>query len=83
VALEDDTVMSYLLSGRYVAQNELAISVSDPALGLPLDAGVEPILSERDRVAITFAEAQQRGLLPDYATSLEIERRLSEVSVSA
>jgi epimerase EvaD len=34
-------------------------------------------------VAITFAEAQQRGLLPDYATSLEIERRLSEVSVSA
>lgn len=83
VALEDDTVMSYMLSGGYVAQNELALSAVDPALGLPIDAGVEPILSDRDRVAITFAAARQQGLLPDYATSLEIERRLSEVSVPA
>lgn len=83
VALEDDTVMSYILSGGYVAQNELAISAVDPALGLPIEAGIEPILSDRDRVAITLAEAQQQGLLPDYATSLEIERRLSEVPVSA
>jgi epimerase EvaD len=83
VALEDDTVMSYMLSGGYVAQHELALSALDPALGLPVDTGVEPILSDRDRVAITLAEARQQGLLPDYATSLEIERRLSEVSVSA
>jgi epimerase EvaD len=83
VALEDDTVMSYMVSGGYVAQDELALSAVDPALGLPIDAGIEPILSDRDRVAITLAEAQQQGLLPDYATSLEIERRLSEVSVSA
>jgi epimerase EvaD len=83
VALEDDTVMSYMLSGGYVAQDELALSAVDPALGLPIDAGIEPILSDRDRVAITLAEAQQQGLLPDYATSLEIERRLSEVPVSA
>jgi epimerase EvaD len=83
VALEDDTVMSYMLSGGYVAQHELALSALDPALGLPVDSGVEPILSDRDRVAITLAEARQQGLLPDYATSLEIERRLSEVSVSA
>ncbi|MEU5264278.1 dTDP-4-dehydrorhamnose 3,5-epimerase family protein [Amycolatopsis sp. NPDC021455] len=83
VALEDDTVMSYMLSGRYVPQDELAISALDPALELPVDAGVEPILSDRDRAAITLAEARQQGLLPDYATSLEIERRLTEVSVSA
>lgn len=83
VALEDDTVMSYLLSGGYVAENELALSALDPELGLPIDAGIEPILSDRDRVAITLAEARQQGLLPDYATSLDIERRLSETPVSA
>jgi 5-epimerase len=82
VALEDDTVMSYMLSGCYVAQDELAISAVDPALGLPIDAGTEPILSDRDRVAVTLAEARQRGLLPDYATSLDIEQRLSDVAVS-
>jgi len=84
VALEDNTVMSYMISGVYVAQDELALAAVDPALGLPIDAaGVEPILSDRDRVASTLAEARRQGLLPDYATSLEIERRLSEVSVSA
>lgn len=83
VALEDDTVMSYMLSGTYVPQNELALFALDPALGLPIDAGVEPILSDRDKVAITLAEARQQGVLPDYAASLEIERRLSEASVSA
>ncbi|MEV7555722.1 dTDP-4-dehydrorhamnose 3,5-epimerase family protein [Amycolatopsis sp. NPDC089917] len=83
VALEDDTVMSYMISGTYVPQNELALSVLDPALELSLDIGVEPILSERDRVAITLAEAKERGLLPDYATSRELERRLTEAPVTA
>nr|ADU56116.1 hypothetical protein CA878-38 [uncultured organism CA878] len=82
VALEDDTVMSYMISGRYVAQDELALSALDPALGLPIDAGMAPILSDRDRAAITLAEARQQGLLPDYATSLEIERRLSGAPVA-
>ncbi|WET80973.1 dTDP-4-dehydrorhamnose 3,5-epimerase family protein [Amycolatopsis sp. QT-25] len=83
VALEDDTVMSYMLSGGYVAENELALSALDPALGLPIDSGVDPVLSERDQVAITLAEARERGLLPDYAASREIERRLSGVPLSA
>ncbi|MBB5855643.1 dTDP-4-dehydrorhamnose 3,5-epimerase family protein [Amycolatopsis umgeniensis] len=83
VALEDDTVMSYMISGTYVPQNELALSVLDPALGLSLDIGAEPILSERDRTAITLAEAKERGLLPDYATSRELERRLTEAPVTA
>lgn len=74
VALEDDTVMSYMLSERYVPENELALSVLDPALGLPVAVDSEPILSERDRAAITLAEAQKRGLLPDYALCREIEK---------
>nr|BAC55217.1 3,5-epimerase [Streptomyces sp. TP-A0274] len=76
VALEDDTVMSYMLSGSYVAEHELSLSVLDPALGLPIPTDLEPILSERDRAAVTLAEAQEKGLLPDYARCQEIERGL-------
>lgn len=76
LALEDHTVMSYMLSDCYVQEHELALSALDPALGLPLTDS-EPILSERDRAAITLAEAGERGLLPDYARCQEIERRLS------
>ncbi|MGW4831140.1 dTDP-4-dehydrorhamnose 3,5-epimerase family protein [Amycolatopsis japonica] len=83
VALEDDTVMSYMLSAGYVAQNELALSALDPALGLPVGTEVEPTLSERDQAAITLAEAERQGLLPDYATSVELERQLTGVSLSA
>ncbi|MFJ4101416.1 dTDP-4-dehydrorhamnose 3,5-epimerase family protein [Amycolatopsis japonica] len=83
VALEDDTVMSYMLSAGYVVQNELALSALDPALGLPIGSEVEPILSDRDQVAITLAEAERQGLLPDYATSVELERQLTGVSLSA
>nr|ACJ60977.1 VEG35 [uncultured soil bacterium] len=79
IALEDDTVMSYMISGTYVARDELALSPLDPALGLPIEtSGVEPILSDRDKVAVTLAEAREQGLLPDYAKSQEIERRLSD-----
>jgi epimerase EvaD len=66
IALQDDTVMSYMISGEYVPANELALSVLDPELGLPLPAGLTPILSARDRVAPTLAEAGERGLLPHY-----------------
>ena len=74
VALEDDTVMSYMLSGSYVPENELALSVFDPDLQLPIPVDLEPILSERDRAAITLAEARTRGLLPDYDRCRQIER---------
>ncbi|KIX79171.1 dTDP-4-dehydrorhamnose 3,5-epimerase family protein [Streptomyces sp. JL4002] len=75
VALEDDTVMSYMLSESYVALHELSLSVLDPALGLPLPADTELVLSDRDRAAPTLAEAQKQGLLPDYERCREIERR--------
>jgi epimerase EvaD len=75
VALEEDTVMSYMITSSYVPANELAISVSDPELALPIPADVAPIISVRDRAAMTLSEARTRGLLPEYAHSLEIERR--------
>lgn len=73
VALRDNTVMSYLLSTDYVAENELAISITDPELALPIPADVKPILSERDRVAPTLAECRERGLLPDFARCKDLE----------
>ncbi|RKN11540.1 dTDP-4-dehydrorhamnose 3,5-epimerase family protein [Streptomyces radicis] len=75
VALDDHTVMSYMLSEGYVPENELAIKALDPALGLPIpdDLGA-PVLSARDTAAPTLAEARERGELPDYGRCLEIER---------
>jgi epimerase EvaD len=76
VALEDDSIVHYMLSGVYVKENELSVSVLDPALNLPIPADIEPILSERDSVAPTLAEAEARGLLPDYVKCQEIEDSL-------
>lgn len=74
VALEDDTVMSYLLSLSYAPENELALSVLDPALNLPIPEGITPVLSERDRIAPDLAEARAAGLLPDYRECLAIDQ---------
>jgi epimerase EvaD len=77
VALEDNTVMTYLLSARYVPENELAVSPLDPTLALPIPDGLTPIQADRDRAAPSLAEAMAGGLLPDYRTCLELERGTS------
>ncbi|MFH9138861.1 dTDP-4-dehydrorhamnose 3,5-epimerase family protein [Streptomyces sp. NPDC017524] len=79
VALEDDTVVSYLLSGEYVPENELALSILDPELALPIPGDIEPILSGRDLAAPTLEKAASDGLLPDYAECLAIDRALRSV----
>ncbi|MFE7133465.1 dTDP-4-dehydrorhamnose 3,5-epimerase family protein [Streptomyces sp. NPDC057638] len=75
-ALEDDTVVSYLLSGGYVPEHERAVSVFDPELGLPLREDIPPVLSPRDSSALSLAETRERGLLPDYATCLRLDAEL-------
>jgi len=67
VALEDDTVMNYLLSQEYRPENELAVSAFDPELALPIPQDIEPVMSPRDRDAPTLAEARAAGLLPLFA----------------
>lgn len=67
LALQDDTVMSYLISGTYVPEHELALDPFDPTLGLDVPGGPGLVLSERDRAAPTLAEARRQGLLPAYA----------------
>jgi 5-epimerase len=76
VALEDDTVVSYLLSKSYSPADELTVSVFDPALGLPIPAGIEPIMSAKDHNAPTLAHLRASGLLPEYTVCREIERTL-------
>ncbi|GAA3971199.1 dTDP-4-keto-6-deoxy-D-glucose epimerase [Thermobifida alba] len=75
VALEDDTVMSYLLAGEYVAENEREISPFDPELALPIPEDISPILSKRDREAPSLAQAGEAGLLPEYEWCLAAEKR--------
>lgn len=66
VALEEDTVLSYLCSTPYVPAREKGINPLDPALGLPIPADLTPLLSPKDTAAPTLAEAQEQGLLPSY-----------------
>lgn len=63
-ALEDGSVVSYLLSAEYRRENERTLSVFDEEIGLRLPEGLRPVLSERDAAAPTLAEAAARGLLP-------------------
>jgi 5-epimerase len=75
VALEQESVMTYLLSQEYLQKNELALTMLDASLGLPLPADLEPMLSERDRAAPTLHEALAAGLLPEYDVCVGLEQR--------
>jgi 5-epimerase len=67
MALEDDSVISYLCSTGYDPAREHGLDPLDPALGLPWPTDVEPILSAKDRAAPTLAAAVDSGLLPSFA----------------
>jgi len=69
VALQDETVMAYMVSGTYVAADEFAVHPMDPGLGLPWPPGAGH-LSEKDASAPTLAEARELGLLPSYVDCL-------------
>lgn len=70
LALEDDTIMSYLVSSAYRSELEHAIDPLDPAIGLPWPPEVKFLLSARDTVAPSLAEAEAKGMLPQYADCL-------------
>jgi epimerase EvaD len=83
MALEDDTVISYLCSTAYNPAAEHGINPLDPALGLPWPSDVEPLISDRDAVAPTLAEARAAGMLPAYSDCVAWYERLRAVSGSA
>jgi dTDP-4-dehydrorhamnose 3,5-epimerase len=67
LAMEDDSTVMYLCSADYAPGREHTINALDPALDIawPAVAG-EPILSDRDRDALTLAEVRAAGLLPTW-----------------
>ncbi|MFJ7422956.1 dTDP-4-dehydrorhamnose 3,5-epimerase family protein [Streptomyces uncialis] len=68
VSLTEGTTVVYLMSTPYRPGDELAVSVLDPVLGLPVPRRPEPVMSEQDRAAPPLTEALERGLLPRYGT---------------
>lgn len=66
LALEDDSTLTYLCSTGYSPGREHGINPLDPALALPLPAGVDFRLSDKDAAAPTLAQAAEQGLLPDW-----------------
>ncbi|MEU6479771.1 dTDP-4-dehydrorhamnose 3,5-epimerase [Streptomyces sp. NPDC047017] len=72
VALEDDTVMSYLVSSPYRPGLEQSLDPFDAELALPWPEDLALTLSERDTRAVTLAEARARGLLPRYEDCLKV-----------
>ena len=73
MALEDDTVVSYLCSAAHSPDREFSVHPLDPALGIDWpavgrDGGpLSPAMSPKDAAAPTLEEARGLGLLPDYA----------------
>ncbi len=66
VALEEETVMTYLCSTPYTPVMERTVHPLDPALGLPWPPDVQPALSDKDAAAPTLAEAASAGILPTW-----------------
>ena len=57
MTIEPDTEVLYKVSAPYSRVHEGAIRWNDPTLGIDwLDLGVEPILSEKDRIAPLLAD---------------------------
>ncbi|MBW1600585.1 dTDP-4-dehydrorhamnose 3,5-epimerase family protein [Streptomyces sp. JJ66] len=66
VSLAEESVLVYLLSTPYRPEDDLAVTVYDPVLELPVPRRRDALMSPRDRAAPTLAEARARGLLPPY-----------------
>lgn len=70
MALEDDTVISYLCSAPYAPTREHTVHPLDPAVGIDWPTTgrdgrpLTPVLSPRDEAAPSLEEARAAGLLP-------------------
>lgn len=70
LALQDDTVITYLCSSEYAPELERSVDALDPALGIAWPSkdshghAIEFLRSERDHAAPRLAEAVAAGALP-------------------
>jgi dTDP-4-dehydrorhamnose 3,5-epimerase len=70
IALSDNAVVTYLVSGVYDPQREHGINPLDIVIDFDLPEDLEILLSPKDKDAPTLREAQAQGLLPTWEASL-------------
>ena len=70
IALSDNAVVTYLVSGVYDPQREHGINPLDIEIDFDLPEDLEIHLSHKDKDAPTLLEAQAQGLLPTWEASL-------------
>ena len=68
-ALEDDTVVSYLVSSEYSPNDEKEITPLCLTLNIQLSQDLPIVLSEKDRLAPGIEIQKQKNLLPKYKVS--------------
>ena len=76
-SLAEQSAAFYLCTATFDPANEYGVHPQDPDLGIDwrgILGGREPILSQRDSNAPSFAQARAEGLLPDYEECLEVYR---------
>jgi dTDP-4-dehydrorhamnose 3,5-epimerase len=68
LALEDESMVTYLCSAPYNPEREHTIQAMDPKLAIdwPSIGGTSPRMSERDLTAPTLEEVRASGLLPGW-----------------
>ncbi|KRC60481.1 dTDP-4-dehydrorhamnose 3,5-epimerase [Agromyces sp. Root81] len=70
LALEDETVVTYLVSDVYNPTAEHAIDPLDPSIGFDLPIPVDELLiSPKDQQAPSLTEALELGILPDWSAA--------------
>jgi dTDP-4-dehydrorhamnose 3,5-epimerase len=66
LALSDGATLLYLCSDVFRPSREHGVNPLDPAVGIEWPRDVSPLLSPKDAVAPSLAEAGTQGLLPSY-----------------
>lgn len=78
IALSENAVVNYLVSGVYNPQKEHGINPLTSSLKYEVPQGLELLLSPKDLDAPSLAEAQLLGILPTWQESLERYQELAE-----
>lgn len=82
LSLEESSVVAYLCSTPYAPSREHGLNPLDPKIGIdwPIKArdgsSLVPLLSDKDKLAPTLAEAQASDLLPTIEATQDFRRSL-------
>jgi dTDP-4-dehydrorhamnose 3,5-epimerase len=76
VALEDETIVTYLINQNYNPEREKGINPFDSQLSISWPK-IDLILSKKDKNEISLSEAQKRGILPNYKECKEYIKSLN------